>query len=83
MDDMPPNVQCAVIDIDESFDVYAFLKSKKMVQGIPAILCYKKGNVSYAPDQVVLGADMNQVSTFFSTCRAMAATSYAGVHLTA
>ena len=40
----PNDVVCADIDVDESFDVYVYLKSKKMVNGIPVILCYKKGN---------------------------------------
>ena len=37
----PPEVVCADIDVDQSFDFYAFLKSKKMVNGIPVLLCYK------------------------------------------
>ena len=31
----PPEVVCADIDVDKSFDFYSFLKSKKMVNGIP------------------------------------------------
>jgi len=58
-------VQCALIDVDESFDIYAFLKSKKMVNGIPAILCYYKDNHNYVPDDVVIGADVAQVNAFF------------------
>lgn len=30
------------VDVDECFDLYAFLKSKKMVKGIPTIFVYKK-----------------------------------------
>jgi thioredoxin 1 len=59
-------VQCAIIDVDESFDIYAFLKSKKMVNGIPAILCYEKGNHNYVPNDVVIGADVQQVNAFFA-----------------
>ena len=64
----PSNVLCAEIDIDTSFDLYAFLKSKKMVNGIPAILCYKKGNQSYIPDDSVTGADPTQLDLFFKRC---------------
>lgn len=64
----PDNVICAVIDVDESFDLYSCLKSKKMVNGIPVILCYKKGNVSYIPDDSVTGADINQLNQFFMRC---------------
>ena len=65
---MPDNVQSAIIDVDESFDVYAFLKSKKMVNGIPAMLAYYKGNLNYVPDNSLTGADKKQVHIFFETC---------------
>ena len=63
-----PQIQCAIIDIDESFEVYAFLKSKKMVNGIPVILAYRKGNTTYIPDEVIVGADENQIHLFFERC---------------
>ncbi len=64
----PDNVICCEIDVDESFDVYAYLKSKRMVNGIPAILCYKKGNTSYIPDDSVTGADPPALDAFFKRC---------------
>ena len=42
----PSAVVCGDIDVDKSFDFYSMLKSKKMVNGVPVILCYKKGNQS-------------------------------------
>ena len=63
-----PEVQCAIIDIDESFEIYAFLKSKKMVNGVPVILAYRKGNITYIPDESVVGADENQIHLFFERC---------------
>ncbi len=68
----PPEVVCADIDVDQSFDFYSFLKSKKMVNGIPVLLCYKKGNSTYIPDDVITGSDANQLHMFFKRC---------GVHL--
>ncbi|NBO24514.1 MAG: thioredoxin [Chlamydiae bacterium] len=65
MNKMPDTVQCITVDIDECFDIYAFLKTKKMVNGIPAILCYNKENVSYIPDDSVIGNDLSQVYNFF------------------
>jgi thioredoxin-like negative regulator of GroEL len=62
---MPPNVTCLMIDIDESFDLYAAFKSMRQVTGIPAILCFNKGNVSYVPDFSVVGSDLEQVNLFF------------------
>ena len=39
---MSNNIRTVTLDIDKSFDVYAALKNKKMLNGIPAILMYKK-----------------------------------------
>ncbi len=64
----PPEVVCADIDVDQCFDFYSFLKSKKMVNGIPALLCYKKGNATYIPDDMITGADPNQLHRFFVRC---------------
>jgi thioredoxin 1 len=68
----PPNVICADIDVDENFDLYAFMKSKKMVNGIPAILMYRKGNTTFIPDDSVTGANPLDLDNFFRRC---------GVHL--
>jgi thioredoxin-like negative regulator of GroEL len=64
----PPEVVCADIDVDKSFDFYSFLKSKKMVNGIPALLAYKKGNSTYIPDDIVTGSDANGLHQFFTRC---------------
>jgi len=64
----PPEVVCADIDIDKSFDFYSFLKSKKMVNGIPVLLCYKKGNATYIPDDIITGSDSVQLHQFFTRC---------------
>ena len=64
----PPEVICADIDVDVSFDFYSFLKSKKMVNGIPVLLCYKKGNSTYIPDDMITGSDPQQLHLFFARC---------------
>jgi thioredoxin-like negative regulator of GroEL len=64
----PAEVVCADIDVDKSFDFYSFLKSKKMVNGIPVLLCYKKGNGTYIPDDMITGSDPNQLHQFFTRC---------------
>jgi thioredoxin-like negative regulator of GroEL len=64
----PPQVVCADIDVDQSFDFYSFLKSKKMVNGIPVLLCYKKGNGTYIPDDAVTGSDPTELHKFFTRC---------------
>ena len=64
----PPAVVCADIDVDQSFDFYSFLKSKKMVNGIPVLLCYKKGNMTFIPDDSITGADPSALDAFFKRC---------------
>jgi thiol-disulfide isomerase/thioredoxin len=64
----PADVVCGDIDVDQSFDFYSMLKSKKMVNGIPVLLCYKKGNVTFIPDDLVTGADPGALDVFFKKC---------------
>jgi thioredoxin 1 len=64
----PPEVVCADIDVDECMDFYSFLKSKKMVNGIPVMLCYKKGNETFIPDDTITGAEPVQMDAFFKRC---------------
>jgi hypothetical protein len=54
--------------VDKSFDFYSFLKSKKMVNGIPVLLCYKKNNTTYIPDDIITGSDPNELHKFFTRC---------------
>ncbi len=57
--------KCIMVDIDDSFDLYALLKSKKQINGVPAVLCWKKGNETAIPDDMVVGADKALVDAFF------------------
>ena len=64
----PENVVCADIDVDECFEFYGFLKSKKMVNGIPVMLCYKRGNDTFIPDDACTGANPQELDRFFRNC---------------
>lgn len=64
----PSEVICADIDVDKSFDFYSFLKSKKMVNGIPVMLCYKKGNNTFIPDDIITGSNPEELHKFFVRC---------------
>ena len=64
----PENVVCCEIDVDESTDVYSYFKGKRMVNGIPVILCFKRGNTSYLPDDSITGADPVALDAFFKRC---------------
>jgi thiol-disulfide isomerase/thioredoxin len=69
---IPDNVMYIYnVDVDECFDVYAFLKQKKMVSGIPTLLAYKKGNTYFVPDASISGTNDNDINNFFNTCLKM------------
>ena len=65
---MPSNVQCLSIDIDENINLYSFLKKKRVVNGVPAILCYKRGNTSNVPDDYMIGASKDKLLAFSERC---------------
>ena len=64
----PDTVICCDIDVDDHFELYATLKQKKMVNGIPAILCWYAGNVTIIPDDSTIGADIDQIKQLFIRC---------------
>ena len=55
------------VDVDECFDLYAFLKHKKMVNGIPVFLAYARG-INEGPIASITGASLPDIETFFATC---------------
>lgn len=65
MAQMPQNVYCYLVDIDQSVDLYAFLKAKKVVSGVPSMLAYYPGSVLVAPEQRVVGTDSVAIDYFF------------------
>lgn len=62
---MPENVQFYDIDVDDSFDLYAWMKSKKQVNGIPVLLAYYPGSNGIGANGSVTGADPNAIQNFF------------------
>lgn len=66
---LPEDAISLLVDIDESFELYGFLKTKKVVNGIPVLLAYYQGNTHYVPDDVVIGADERQIKLFFDRCQ--------------
>jgi thioredoxin 1 len=65
---MPSNVQTIVIDIDRSLEFYTFLKKKRVLNGVPTMLCYNKGNTSFIPDDYVVGASKEKIESFGERC---------------
>lgn len=64
----PPHIICCDLNVDDCDELYSFLRNKRMINGIPTILCYKKGNVSFAPDDQFSGTNMSQLEAFFKRC---------------
>lgn len=64
----PPEVVCCDLDVDVNFDLYSFFKFKKMVTGIPVMLCFVKDNLTFIPNEICTGADLNDVDHFFKLC---------------
>jgi len=67
-DNLPNNIQCASIDIDECSEFYSFLKKKRITNGIPVILCYLKDNKSFYPDDIIIGSDLIEFDKFTKRC---------------
>jgi thioredoxin 1 len=65
---MPSNIYIFEIDVDASPDIYSFLKNKRIINGIPAILLYENSNDTMYPDDLVIGSDINQINSFFERC---------------
>jgi thiol-disulfide isomerase/thioredoxin len=65
---MPSNVQCLSIDIDDNVEFYSFLKKKRIVNGVPVLLCYKKGNLSNLPDDYNIGGNKDKLKEFAYRC---------------
>lgn len=66
------NIGYVVVDIDENIELYAYLKTKKQVKGVPSLLAYYAGpretNEWFLPNDSVVGSDQNEVSKFFERC---------------
>ena len=67
---LPESIKFIEIDVDESIELYSFMKTKKMLNGIPAILAFYPGTKDniYVPDDSVLGGNKNEVGKFFERC---------------
>ena len=71
----PDSVVCCDIDIDKCYELYSYLKKKRMVNGVPSILCYRRGNTQIIPDDSVSGSDFAALSNFFHRCGKYSASS--------
>ena len=65
---LPESVVFYDIDIDESLNLYSYFKTRKMLAGIPSLMCWRSGNSTFVPDYTVNNSDPVQVTAFFRTC---------------
>ena len=63
---MPDTVKCYDLDVDDNFELFAYLKTKKQISSIPAILAWKKGNTMVGPDYSVVGGNKEKINDFFN-----------------
>ena len=65
---LPPIFTVYDLDVDDNFEIYAYLKSKKMVTGIPVILAYYRENKTFASNESISGANEEDYKQFFLKC---------------
>ena len=65
---LPPSFTVYDLDVDDNFEIYAYLKSKKMVTGIPVILAYYRENKTFASNESISGANEEDYKQFFLKC---------------
>ena len=53
------------LDRDRDADIYAALRSKKQVKGVPTLLAYQAGNYTLIADLSVSGANPSAIEEFF------------------
>jgi thioredoxin-like negative regulator of GroEL len=66
---MPGNVYCFDLDVDDHFEIFGTLKSKRMVTTIPALLCFygnSDRNSWFAPDISISSSNPDDLNVFFS-----------------
>jgi thioredoxin 1 len=59
------NIEFIEIDIDDSIDLFAFMKRKRILTGVPSIIYYTEDNNDVYPDDSVVGGDTQKVTEFF------------------
>lgn len=63
---LPTDITCLDIDVDENFDLYAYMKTKKMIRTIPSIMCFTKEEESFVPHFSISSSDPSDVLAFFN-----------------
>lgn len=62
---IPDNITLYNIDIEEAFDLYAYLKKMKVINGIPALYLYKNNNNMLSPEYSISGTEKSEIDKLF------------------
>ena len=73
---LPSNIICFDLDVDENMELYIAYKAKKMVTSIPTILAYinnyeRDKEHWYAPDLSVIGSETAGIEQFFKIIKTL------------
>ena len=68
-DEIKSKINYLEIDIDNSIDVYSFMKSKKQLNGIPTLFYYETNNRTFAPDLSVSTGSTDKATEFLNVVR--------------
>ena len=55
------------LDVDESPEIYSSFRAKKQVRGVPVLLAFKAGNVSFISDKSISGTNLLEIDAFFKS----------------
>jgi thiol-disulfide isomerase/thioredoxin len=58
---------CYCLDVDENPDIYGGLRVKKQIRGVPTLVAFKSGNISFIPDYSVSGTNHKDIEYFFQS----------------
>jgi len=62
----PENVVCCILDIDDNFELYGYMKRSRVTNGIPVVLCYDTSNLTIMPTDSVTGANKLELYKFLN-----------------
>lgn len=74
---LPKNVIISEVDVDENMELYMFMKKKRIVSGIPAILVWypttsRDANLWYIPNDSISGSSTPDIYALFKRCNTKA-----------
>ena len=55
---------CCRLDVDKNTDLYAYLKRKRLINGIPCLFYYDETNHTIAPNATITGGNEERVAVF-------------------